>query len=230
MLPLLREMTQLDAKTQQTSARIRGLAEGTLTVGALFGIASAWLPAVIREYQDNFPGVHVDVIEASDEGLRKLLDQHRIDCCIFHGDHSKLNWTPLGKQELMAWVPAASPLTRHKELLLAELDGQPYVLIHPEDRTVAMNLLESKGIEPDIRFTTGSCYTAWRMVAANLGFTLCCSGIADAWEGAVVQMPLSPRRFMEFGLATLQGVEASPAVEEFARIASRYRDTWPATL
>lgn len=227
MLPLFREMTRLDEQTQQTSARIRGLAEGTLTIGALFGIASLWLPAVIREYQDCFPGVKVNVVEASDTRLGELLEQHYVDCCIFHGDHSKLNWTPLGCQELVAWLPKSSPLTRHSALLLAELDGQPYIRIHPEDRTVAIDLLESKGIEPDVRFTTGSCHTAFKMVAANLGFSLCCNGIADSWDGDVAIMRLSPRRFIEFGLATLQAPGPSPAVEEFARIAVAHRDTWP---
>lgn len=227
MLPLFREMVKIDEQTQQTSARIRGLAEGTLTIGALFGIASHWLPAVLREYQECFPAVKVNVIEASDTRLGQMLEQHYVDCCIFHGDHSKLDWTPLGKQELVAWVPASSPLTKHSALLLAELDGQPYIRIHPEDRTVAFDLLESKGIEPDVRFTTGNCYTAWRMVSDNLGFTLCCNGIADPWEGNVVEMPLSPRRFMEFGIATLQGVSPSPAVEEFSRIAKKHREAWP---
>lgn len=227
MLPLFREMTRLDEQTQQTSARIRGLAEGTLTIGALFGLASSWLPAVIKEYQDCFPGVRVNVVEASDTRLNELLEQHYVDCCVFHITSAKLDWTPLGRQELVAWIPKSSPLTRHSALLLAELDGQPYIRIHPEDRTVAMDLLERKGIEPDVRFTTGNCYTAFKMVSANLGFTLCCNGIADTWEGEVAIMPLSPRRFMDFGVATLQTPGPSPAVEEFIRIAKHHRNAWP---
>ena len=35
MLPIFQQMVKLNEKAQQTSARIRGLAEGTLTIGAL---------------------------------------------------------------------------------------------------------------------------------------------------------------------------------------------------
>ena len=227
MLPIFKQMVKLNIQAQQTSARIRGLAEGTLTVGALDSIALRWLPEVISEYQRKFPAVKVNVVEASDTHLLEMLEQHAIDVCIFHGDHSKLEWTPLGTQELVVWAPTGSPLLKHQSLLLAELDGQPFVRIHPEDNDTFDKLFFQKGLEPDVRFTCGSCLTAYSMVSSGSCMTLYCNGVAEVWNGNVEVRPLSPRRYVEFGAATLQTPGSSPAVEEFIEVAKQFKDTWP---
>lgn len=227
MLPIFKEMVKLNVQAKQTSARIRGLAEGTLTIGALDSLAALWLPPVISEYQRKFPAVKVNIVEGSDTHLAQMLEQHAIDVCLFHGDHSKLRWTPLGKQELVVWAPKGSPLLKHQSLLLAELDGQPFIRIHPEDNDTFDKLFFQKGLEPDVRYTASSCQTAYFMVNNGLGFTLYCNGIAETWNGDVEVRPLSPNRYVEFGAATLDTPGTPPAVEEFIRIAKEFEGTWP---
>ena len=220
MLPLFKQMCALEGQVQQTAARIRGLAEGTLTVGALASLASRWLPAVIQEYQRRFPGVRVNIVGGSDVKLLEALEQHAIDCCLFHGDHSKVDWVPLGRQELLAWLPTSSPLAKHSSVILAELDGKPFIRIHPEGETFAERLLRTRNIEPDMRYTTNDCYTAFCMVSDGLGYTLCSAGTANGWTGNVAIRPLSPQQYMEIGIATL-GAKA-PAVEEFIAVAKEF--------
>lgn len=227
LFPLYREMTELEGQARRTSERIRGLAEGSITVGALDSIATLWLPQVIAAYQESFPAVRVNVVEASDTRLAALLEQHSIDLCLFHGDHAKFQWTALDVQQLVVWLPAHAPLLRHKALLLAELDGQPFVRIHPEDSDTFERLFTQKGLEPDVRFTVGSSQTAYALVAQGLGMSLYCNGVAERWRGEVATRPLSPARTLEFGAATLAGVDPSPAVEEFIEVAKRFTGTWP---
>ena len=167
LLPLFRKMLATNAQMQQTSARIRGLAEGNLTIGALFSVASTWLPK---------------------------------------GD----------------------PLSKHAALLLAEFDGKPYIRIHPEGETFAEKLMRQRYVEPDIRFTATDCFTAYSMVRAGLGLTLCCNGLAEVWGARdICVRPLSPQQYMDFGVATLPTATISPAVEEFIATAQMFQDTWP---
>lgn len=224
MLPIFRQMCKLNEQAQQTGARIRGLAEGTLTIGSLSSLASRWLPRVIRTYQEKFPGVRVNIVGGSDVRLLELLESHAIDCCLFHGDHSKIDWVPLGRQELVAWLPPSSPLTKHSALILAELDGQPFIRIHPEGETFAERLLRERNIDPDMRYTSNDCYSAFCMVAEGLGSTLCGAGTAAGWNehGLVAVRPLSPRQYMELGIGTLPGQTPAPAVEEFISIAKEF--------
>lgn len=227
LFPIYREMVHLEGQADRTAARIRGLAEGSITVGALESVAMLWLPQVIAAYQERFPAVRVNVIEGSDTHLRSLLEQHAIDLCIFHGDHAKLHWTPLDTQQLVVWTPSDSPLLKHQALLLAELDGKPFVRIHPEDSDTFEHLFTRKGLEPDVRFTVGSFQTAYALVDDGLGMSLYCNGIAERLRGRVQTRPLSPARFVEFGAATLSGADPSPAVEEFIEVAKGFAGTWP---
>lgn len=228
LLPMYRDIVRLAEQAEKTSVRIRGLAEGSLAIGVLSSVAAVWLPDVIVEFQHRFPGVQVHVVGGSDVSLLEQLEEHAVDCLVFHGDHSKLNWIPLGKQELTAWIPKGHPMARNNEVLLAEFDGQPFIRIHPEGETFAERLLRERNLEPDIRFTATDCYAAWNMVKAGLGTTLCCSGLAEGWKGDVEVRSLSPHQYLEFGIATLPHTATSPAVDEFIEVAKRYAGTWPA--
>lgn len=237
LLPLFRRMLATDAQVQQTSARIRGLAEGNLTIGALFSVASTWLPHVIAQYQKKYDGVSVNVVSGSDAHLLELLENHAIDCAIMHETRSKVSWTRLGTQELVAWLPHGHTLAKHASLLLVEFDGKPFVRIHTEGQTQAERLMKQRHVEPDIRFTTTNPYTAYSMVRAGLGVSICCNGLAEMWNIPaagkakaalnVHTRPLSPQQFIDFGVVTLPTHELSPAVEEFISTASSFADTWP---
>lgn len=229
LLPLFQEMTALSHRVDATSSRIRGLAEGNLTIGCLFSIASCWLPPVIKAYQQRFPGVTVNIIGGSDVQLVQMLERHEVDCCLCHGPQKNLEWIPIDRQELVAWMPADSPLARHSSIILAEFDGQPFIRIHSEGRTFAERLLETRNIEPDIRFTTGDCYTAYSLVGNGLGMTLCCNGISDEWNGMgkVAIRPLSPQQYFDFGIVAMPSTGNTPAVDAFIELAKTFRGTWP---
>ena len=125
----------------------------------------------------------------------------------------------------MVWARRGTALTRHSEVLLVELDGVPFVMTNPDDDSLFQDLMYAKGIEPDMRFTTSGWRTTYSMVEAGLGVSLCADGIAEELAGGVVALPLSPQRYLEFGIA-LPPV-TSPAVEEFVAIAQQFKGRWP---
>ena len=227
MLPLFEQITAADEQVRQTAARIRGMSEGAIVIGVQSNVASYWLPDVLCDFQTRYPNLQVRVVEEGTDQLRRLLEQRRIDCMVFYEGHAKLDWIRLGRCELVAWVPATSHLAQNSSVLLAELQGEPFIRIHPADETYEEKILREKSVEPNVRFATDDTFTAFRMVSAGLGCTLCMGGIADGFEGDVRVMPLSPQRFFEFGIATLPGSVFSPAMEEFVSVAQEHAGDWP---
>ena len=227
MLPLFEQITAADEQVRQTAARIRGMSEGAIVIGVQSNVASYWLPDVLADFQTRYPNLQVRVVEEGTDQLRRLLEQRRIDCMVFYEGHAKLDWIRLGRCELVAWVPAVSHLAQNSSVLLAELQGEPFIRIHPADETYEEKILREKSVEPNVRFATDDTFTAFRMVSAGLGCTLCMGGIADGFEGDVRVMPLSPQRFFEFGIATLPGSVFSPAMEEFVSVAQEHAGDWP---
>ena len=227
MIPLFKQITATDEQVRQTAARIRGMSEGAFVSGAQSNVASYWLPEVLRDFQQRYPNLQVRVVEEGTDQLRRLLEQRRIDCMVFYEGHEKLDWIPLGRCELVAWVPEQSALAENSSVLLAELQGEPFIRIHPADETYEEKILREKSVEPNVRFATDDTYTAFRMVGAGVGCTLCMGGIADGFTGDVRVMPLSPQRFFEYGIATLPGSAFSPAMEEFVGVARAHAGDWP---
>ena len=227
MLPLFKQITATDEQVRQTAARIRGMSEGAVVIGVQPNAASYWLPDVLRDFKARYPGLQVRVVEEGTDRLRSLLEQRRVDCMVFYEDHERLDWIPLGRCELVAWVPAASRLAAQASMALSELQGEPFIRIHPADETYEEKILREKDVEPNVRFATDDTFTAFRMVGAGLGCTLCMGGIADGFSGAVRVMPLAPQRFFEYGIATLPGSAFSPAMEEFVNVARAHAGDWP---
>ena len=230
LLPIYERIIELEEQAQHASERIRGLSEGTLTVGSLASLASFWLPAVLQDYMALYPEVHVNVVGGSNARQFELLADHRIDCCLCHegARRSGVDWVPLGRHEVVVWLHKSSPLTKHDSVLVAELDGKPFIATNPDDGSLFDDLMLSRGIEPDFRYSTSGWDATYAMVAAGLGCSVCGDGIAELQGGDVVAKSFSPRRYLEFGIATLPGNGLSPALEEFIAIAKRYKDIWPA--
>ena len=55
LLPVIREILHQEDKLFELSAQMNGLLIGTVTIAAYSSIATHWLPAVIRDFQENYP-------------------------------------------------------------------------------------------------------------------------------------------------------------------------------
>jgi DNA-binding transcriptional LysR family regulator len=229
LLPIFKKIIEYEERAQHVSARIRGLSEGTLSVGALASLATFWLPAVLRDYQARFPDVHVNVVSSSNARQFALLADHQIDCCLCHEGSRRtgIDWLPLGRQEVVVWAHRDLPIAQHGSVDIAELDGKPFIATNPDDGSLFDDLMLSHGIEPDFRYTTSGWSATYALVSAGLGVSVCGGGIAEMQGGNVVALQLRPRRYLEFGIATPAGNGLSPALEEFIAIAGNYEGQWP---
>ena len=57
MLPAVRSLLSAGEQLEQTAASIRGLDQGTVRIGAFTSVAVHWLPAVLKEFQRDYPHV-----------------------------------------------------------------------------------------------------------------------------------------------------------------------------
>lgn len=65
LLPVIREILHQEDKLFELSAQMNGLLIGTVTIAAYSSIATHWLPAVIRDFQENYPHVEIKLMEVS---------------------------------------------------------------------------------------------------------------------------------------------------------------------
>ncbi|MDX2356992.1 LysR family transcriptional regulator [Dietzia sp. PP-33] len=151
----------------------------TLTAGVWASVASALLPAGIRVLARDHPGIEVRSRELAPEDTTGAVRDGSLDLA-FVLDYSsypmarvpELTRTPVAVESLHVVAPRG--VIDAREVALADLARQPWVLAHPRShfgRAVRMACREA-GFEPQMSHEAGEQSTALALVAAGLGVTL----------------------------------------------------------
>lgn len=222
MLPVLRELVRWNEQAFQLSAEIQGLAVGNLTIGTYYSVASCWLPKVIKQFEEGYPAIRMNIQEAGNVQLMAMLEEHRIDCCFLSDSVCpKAEWIPLREDRMVVWLPKNHPKAGLGEFPLEDINGAPFIHAMPGRCTDVDLLLERDRLTPDIRFTTIDDATAFAMVEAGLGISMDNELSTQRMKGDVVTLPFTPPRTITIGIAVPSLANASPATKKFIACAKR---------
>jgi len=104
---------------------------GTVRVGAIPTIAPFLLPAVLRDFRDRLPGVHVIAYEETTDKLLHRCNQGEVDVAVMAAPivGRYLETETLFEEELLAVLPIGHPLAARKTVSLVDLRQHPFVLL-----------------------------------------------------------------------------------------------------
>ncbi|MGK5507966.1 LysR family transcriptional regulator [Brevibacillus formosus] len=148
---------------------------GKLLVGSLPITGAYVLPRVLPTFTQQFPGVELQLMEETSSHLEQLLVRGKIDVSLLTMPISdpSLEIIPAINEEIFLAVPANHPLAKRKEVDLAELADQPFILLKEGQgfRTISLRLCEQAGFRPRIVFESSNIQTAQSLVAAGMGLS-----------------------------------------------------------
>ena len=106
---------------------------GTVRIGATVTIGTYLLPELVRQYQAEFPALHVDVQVCRASQVEQLVLDNRIDLGLIETqpEHEELVAVPFSRDELQAIVPPGSPLAARGEVTIQELAQFPFLMREP---------------------------------------------------------------------------------------------------
>ncbi|WP_414320595.1 LysR substrate-binding domain-containing protein [Streptococcus infantis] len=96
-----------------------------------------------------------------------------------------------------------------------DLETEDFIHTLPGQDTDQDRLIKQESLNLQTRFTTKDGFTTYQMVKAGLGVSFNQAMIARDWKEEVVQVPLSPKRFVCLGMALPKKEKISPAVQRF---------------
>ena len=79
MLPAVRSLLSAGEQLEQTAASIRGLDQGTVRIGAFTSVAVHWLPAVLKEFQHDYPHVSFRLLNGDYHDVSEWLADGSVD-------------------------------------------------------------------------------------------------------------------------------------------------------
>ena len=222
LLPTVREFLRQEDRLFELATEINGLLIGSVTIAAYSSIATHWLPAVIRVFQQDYPHVSIRLMEGIWQEVSGWLDDRTADIGFFsYQEGMPYEWIPLAEDPMLALLPKGHPLADASAYPLKDCEKDDFIMpaLGCDDDVEA--LFQHYGIVPKIRFTTMENFSAMSMVEQGLGISIMNQLITEGHICNVVKLPLAPPAQITMGAALHSRVDASPAVKMFLKYAVR---------
>lgn len=210
-------LAQADAAKLVVSDVVQ-LRAGRLVIATIPSVSASWLPQVIQSFKRQHPGIEMQLIEDSSEGVSEIVESGRADIGFIQMPAGKSTFEArtLITEAFVLLVSSSHPLARKREVRLRQLASEPFVFYKGRARDTALESCRKAGFEPQIACETGELETVRALVAAGLG-------LAIVPQLAVVQLPrtlkcvrlVEPRIYRQIAAIWRRGSRLSPAASEF---------------
>ena len=223
LLPAVNALLGSAEQLNQTAAAIRGLDAGTVRIGAFTSVAVHWLPAVLKEFQTDYPKVEFKLLNGDYHDVEQWLSDGSIDigfvtvpCAL------DCECIPLVEDRLLAILPEDSRFASYPRFPLVECETEPFISLLESSDHDARRALEAAGVHPNVRFYTKDDYAIIAMVEQGLGMSIMPELLLKGRRDRLLVLPLVPEAKRTIGIAIAAGSKAGPATRRFADYVVRY--------
>ncbi|MCU1748328.1 LysR family transcriptional regulator [Pseudomonas sp. 6D_7.1_Bac1] len=212
-----RVMLQALGIIRATTDAARDIQRGTIRLASFPMVLATFLPPLLRQFKQLYPGIQVVALEVSDNEVEALLSTGLIDLGVVLNPPPERNAGILGRDTWVAVLPIANPLARRTHehgLMLAELVEQPFVLATGGCSVNARSLAADAGLALlDVRVEVREWGSAFTLVRENVGVTLVPEMTLPTHRKGLRVLPLAVPVHREFALVATPLREPSAAVQ-----------------
>jgi len=202
---------------------------GRLRVGFQGAVADGILPAAVRRFREDHPGVQL-VLAEHDSGLAQLTDlrEHRIDLALVRErtDEPGLRSVTVLREPIVALLPVDHPLARSRApLALSDLAEEPLVFparaSAPASFDHAMRVLTRLGGRAPVVQEVLGVQAILGLVAAGMGISLLPVSVTTLRREGVVARPLCEPAPTIPLCAVWHDEDVSPLITDFVAVLER---------
>ncbi|CAM4042796.1 LysR family transcriptional regulator [Roseateles saccharophilus] len=216
--PLRRLLGELDGVLDE--ARGSGAAaRGIVHVASAPTISGGLMPQVLAAARQRYPELQVRLSDQPQQLAVEAVREGAVDFAVLVGIEApepELEQQALFMEGFVLVCPAGHALAKRRQLALAELAGQPLVLLDHSSgsRPLIDRAFARAGVAPQVAIDVGHPATAFRMVQAGLGVSVLPAlslPLPDA--GALCAVPLEPAFSRQVVLARRRQRSLAPAAQ-----------------
>ncbi len=219
ILPLAREIVRCHTQLIQLSDSINGLETGIVEVATFTSVAIQWLPSIISEFKNQYPGITIRILDGDYEQVESWISSGRADCGFVVQNHElDLSTTPLKEDKLLVILPEGHRLCSYKKIPLGELKRESFIIPAEGIKYNVGTILKKASLKPERSFNMASDYSAVAMVKGGHGITI----LPELVLKGITTSGVEVRELEECGnrticIASLTSDKLSPAAKRFMR-------------
>ncbi|WP_429499522.1 LysR family transcriptional regulator [Robbsia andropogonis] len=170
-----RNLLKIAEELQATATEMDGGMTGVIALGCLSSIAPPLLPGLIAHFAAGHAGISFRTIEGHQDDLLRGLQDGSLDLALTYSlDLTEdTEFTPLLSLPPYALLPKNHRLARARQVALADLLEEPYVMLDlPHSREYFAALFDAVGNRPVPAYRSAQPEVVRGMVANGLGYSL----------------------------------------------------------
>ena len=202
------------------------LTQGSLTMGTTRSFARHLMPALLSQFQEEFPGVKVYLEVGSSQEIADRLLEFKYDLGIIGRLQysNKLRSVPYGKEEFCLVTPPHHRFAGRQEVSLQELKEEPIIIREngSGSRHAILSLLRSHGVKPSVLLEAGSFEFIKEYISKGRGISFLYKPEfqLEAKMGLLKPVPIREGPiFIQSDIVFPRDVELSPPAKAFLRLA-----------
>ncbi|UOQ46374.1 LysR family transcriptional regulator [Halobacillus salinarum] len=197
------------------------LKKGKIKIGIPPLIGFLFFPRIIKQFNTQFPDVHIELVEDGANKIQKDVKDGLLDfgIIVLPADEEEFDIVPFVHEELMLFMNASHPLAFKKKIEMKELFDEPFILFR-EDFALHDRIIQEclrAGFRPNVAYESSQWDFISGMIAENLGVSIFPQSIAKKVNpNEVKAVPIvRPPIPWKLGILLKKGKYVSHAAREF---------------
>ncbi len=160
---------------QQNVLESSDIISGTLEVACFVAVAPVFMPAILADFSEKYPGVDVRLYEGNQEEMIAGLSNGQFELAIMYDSvlPPDITTTKLASFEPYILLPTSHRLADQERVSLASLVDENFILLDvPPSRDYFMRMFRQNGLEPCVGFSSPSLEMVRCLVGRNRGYSL----------------------------------------------------------
>lgn len=216
LLPYVQNVCSEYQKLQTQVDELNGLQTGLIRIGTISSIATHWLPAIIQEFQKDYPNIDYELLLGDYTEIENWILEGRVDCGFLRlPTHAEFETIFLKQDKLLVVLPQNHPMAACERFPVRALCDYPFMLLEKGAKAEVSEIFDKNNISPNVHFTTWDDYAIMSMVESGLGISILPELILQRIPYRIVARELDVPAYRNIAIALRDKKTAPLAVKRF---------------
>lgn len=220
LLPTIHRLLDAEKALQKELEQLQDARRESLRIGSYSSMATHWLPLALQRFQQEHPGVNINVRMGTIEEIYSWVQDGTADLAfVSQQEGTRMKWIPLKEDKLVAILPPDYPGPIPDRFPLSGFQDQPFLMPNYGFERDINKCLRAYNVEPDVKPSYVDDPVLISMVEHGLGMSMLSELIMTGRESKAHVLPIDPPIARSLGIILDDSHPASPLTQQFIKCA-----------